>query len=158
MAPEDVVAARHARGTYSPDSIENRMRAAWDRALLATSSLWNCEEVHSGPALGWLQPGEHTLLVLLGQVGVGTEYLGVTDRRVVRGSAPGRRTKERPPTDAREAVFDEGRFKDVVRVQMHDGSSLTLDAINPHEGREFVDALNTLIATGSLPPELLPLR
>lgn len=158
MAPAEVVHALHAWGEYSPDSPETRVRAAWDRALMGTVALWNCEEVHSGPALGWLQPGEHTLLVLLGQTGISTEYLAVTDRRIFRGSAPGRRTKERPPTDVREAVYDEGRFKDVVRVQMHDGSSLTLDAINPHEGREFVDALNTLIATGTLPPELLPFR
>lgn len=158
MAPKDVVAARHAQGKYSPDSVENRMRAAWDRAVLAAPALWNCEEVHSGPALGWLQPGEHTLLVLLGQTGVSTEYLAVTDRRVMRGSAPGRRVKERPATDVRGAVFAEGRFKDVVRIEMHDGSSLKLDAIGAHEGREFVDALNSLVTTGSLPTELLPFR
>ena len=158
MAPEAVVSARHAQGTYSPDSVENRMRAAWDRAVLAAPALWNCEAVHSGPALGWLQPAEHTLLVLLGSTGISKEYLAVTDRRVMRGSAPGRRVKERSPADVREAVFDEGWFKDVVRIEMHDGTSLKLDAVGAEEGREFVDALNTLIATGSLPKELLPFR
>lgn len=136
MPPEDVVAARHhTRGYYSPDSPENRTRAAWNRALMGTAALWNCEAIHGGNlSLGWLQPGEHTLLVLVGQTGISNKYLAVTDRRVLQGSAPGSRTKERPPTDLREAVYDEGRFKDVVRVQMHDGSSLTLDSINPHEG------------------------
>ncbi|MDN5821721.1 MAG: hypothetical protein L0H39_09550 [Brachybacterium sp.] len=159
MPPADVVTARHAQGNYSPDSVESRMCAAWDRAVLATTALWNCEEVHSGPALGWLYPGEQALLVLLGQTGVSTEYLAVTDRRVLRGSAPGARVKERPAADVRDAVFDEGRFKDAVRIEMHDGSSLKLDGgIHPLEGREFVDALNALIATGSLPTELLPFR
>ena len=158
LAPAEVVRARPARGNDSPDSPENRMRAAWDRALLASTDLWNCEEVHSGPALGWLQPGEHTLLVLLGQVGVSTEYLAATDRRVMRGRAPGRKITDHPAAAVRGAVFDEGRFKDVVRVQMHDGATLTLGGIDPHEGREFVEALNTLVATGSLPQELLPFR
>lgn len=158
MAPADVVAARHAHGEYSPDSVANRTRAAWDRALMATTALWNCEEVHSGPALGWLLPGEHTLLVLLGQTGTSTEYLAVTDRRVMRGRAPGRRTKDRSPADVREAVFDEGLLSYSARIEMHDGTSLTLGTIDPNEGREFVEALNTLIRTGSLPAELLPFR
>lgn len=158
MAPADVVSARHVQGTYSPDSVESRMRAAWDGALLGTPALWNCEEVHSGPALGWLQPGEHTLLVLLGQTGVSTEYLAVTDRRVMRGSAPGRRVQERSPAEVSAAVFDEGRFKDVVRIEMHDGTSLELDAVGAEQGREFADALNALVATGSLPTQLLPFR
>lgn len=158
MPPEEVLTALHASGDYSPDSPETRMRAAWDRALLATTDVWTCEEVHSGPALGWLQPGEHTLLVLVGQKGVSTEYLAVTDRRILRGSAPGRRTKDRAPGDVARAEYDEGRFKDVVRVRMHDGSSLDLDGIDDLEGKEFVDALNTLITTGALPPELQPFR
>ena len=158
MPPEEVLTALHASGNYSPDSPEMRMRAAWDRALLATTELQNCEAVHSGPALGWLQPGEHTLLVLVGQKGVSTEYLAVTDRRVLRGSAPGRRTKDRAPGDVARAEYDEGRLKDVVRVRMHDGSSLDLDGINDLEGQEFVDALNALITTGALPPELQPFR
>lgn len=158
MTAEEVVIARHARGTYTPDSVENRMRAAWDRALLATTALWNCTSIQSGPALERLQPGEVTLLILVGQVGVSTEYLAVSDRRVFRGSAPGDRVKERSPADVREAVFDEGFLKDVVRVEMHDGTSLTLDGIHPEEGREFVDAFNTLLSTGSLPRELLPFR
>ena len=158
MAPADVVHALHARGDYSPDSPENRVRAAWDRALRATTDLWNCEPIHSGPALGWLLPEEHTLLVLVGQTGISNEYLAATDRRVLRGRAPGGRVKDRPAADVRGAVFDEGRFKDVVRVELRDGSSLSLDGIDPNEGREFVDALNSLVATGSLPQELLPFR
>lgn len=159
MTPEDVLRALYARGTYSlDDPTANRMRAAWDRALRATTALWNCSEIHSGPALGWLQPGEHTFLVLVGQVGVSTEFLAVTDRRVLRGRAPGQRIKDRPAADLRAAEFDQGRFKDWVRVEMRDGSSLKLDGIDSLEGREFVDALNTLVATGSLPPELLPFR
>lgn len=158
LPPADVVAARHARGTYSPDSVENRMRAAWDRAILASRHLWNCEEVHSGPALGWLYPGEHTFLVLIDPVEVSTAYLAVTDRRVMWGRAPGQRTKDRAPADVREAVYEKRFFRDVVRIKMHDGSSLKLSPKNSDEGHEFVDALNTLLATGSLPQELLPFR
>ena len=159
MTPADVTRALHATGTYSPDSVENRMRAAWDRAVAATTNLWNCEAIHSGPALRWLQPGEHTFLVLVGQTGISNEFLAATDRRVLRGSAPGRRMKDWPAAEVRGAVFDEGRFKDVVRIEMHDGSSVKLDGgIDPIEGREFVDALNTLVATGSLPQELQPFR
>ena len=41
---------------------------------------------------------------------------------------------------------------------MHDGSTLKIRANNSLEGQEFVDALNTLITTGALPPELQPFR
>lgn len=159
MAPADVVAARHAHGEYSPDSTENRMRAAWDRALLGGTGLWNSEAAHSGPALGWLLPGEHTLLVLIGATGMNTDFLAVTDRRVLRGRAPGDHTDAHAAQDVREAVYDEGFFQDTVRIEMHDGSTLKLaGGFDLIEGREFVDALNTLIATGSLPSELLPFR
>jgi len=152
--------ALHATGNYAQDGpVEARMRSAWDRALMGTRALWNCEEVHSGPALGWLHPGEHTYLVLVGTAGVATDYLAVTDRRVFRGSAPGRRTEDRAPAQVREAVYDSGFLSDAVRIEMHEGSPLTLKGgIRPLEGAEFVDALNTLVATGSLPPELLPFR
>lgn len=158
MPPDAVITARHAEGTYSPDSTENRMRAAWDRALLATKALWNCTAIHSGPALGWLQPGEHTLLVLVGSTGVSNEYLAVTDRRIFRGRGPGSPSKERRPAQVREARFDGGFFTDSVRVEMHDGSSLKIGSVSATEGREFVEALNTLVTTGSLPAGLQPFR
>ena len=159
MAPADVITARHATGNYSPDTVENRMRAAWDRALMGTTALWNCEPIHSGPALYWLYPGEHTYLVLVGQTGIAHRYLAVTDQRVLEGNGSGGRPKERLPSDVREAVYDKGFLNDAVRIEMHDGSSLELKgSIDPPEGHEFVDALNTLIATGSLPTGLLPFR
>ncbi len=160
LSPAEVDTALHATGNYAQDGpVEARMRSAWDRALMGTRALWNCEEVHSGPALGWLHPGEHTYLVLVGTAGVATDYLAVTDRRVFRGSAPGRRTEDRAPAQVREAVYDSGFLSDAVRIEMHEGSPLTLKVgIRPLEGAEFVDALNTLVATGSLPPELLPFR
>ena len=158
LPPAEVIAVRHSRGTYSPDSEENRMRAAWDRALLATTDLWNCTAIHSGPALGWLEPGEHTLLVLVGTASVTVEYLAVTDRRVFRGNAPGRRVKEHPASGVRRAVCKETWLSTKVTVEMHDGSTLKMRANNSHEGQEFVDALNTLITTGALPPELQPFR
>lgn len=58
----------------------------------------------------------------------------------------------------RQAVFVKGFLTDAVRVEMHDGSWLKLTNVDPDEGAEFVDALNTLVATGSLPLELLPFR
>lgn len=158
LPPAEVIAARHADGLCSPDNDENRVRAEWDRALLATTALWNCTAVHSGPALGWLQPGEHTFLVLLGQVVISTEFLAATDRRILRGSAPGSRLKEHPASEVARAVYDEGWLKDTAKVEMRDGTTLTLDAVNPLEGLEFVDALNTLVSTGALPPELQPFR
>ena len=95
--------------------------------------------------------------MLVGTAGVKTDYLAVTDRRIFRGSAPGRRTDDRAPAQVREAVYDEGFLSDTVRVEMHEGSDLSLKGgFGPLEGREFVDALNTLVATGSLPRELLP--
>src|SRR5699024_4813270 len=113
----------------------------------------------SGPALGWLHPGEHTYLVLVGTAGVATDYLAVTDRRDLRGGAPGLRTDDRAPVHLREAVNGCGFLSDTVRIEMHDGSALTLKGgIRPLEGTEFVDALSTLVATGSLPPELRPFR
>lgn len=158
MTPADVTSALHAAGTYAPDTVENRMCAAWDRALMGTTSLSGCREIHSGTALTWLHPGEHTFLVLPGPSGNSTEYLAVTDQRVLWGRAPGRHLKERRPADVREAVYDTGFFSDTVRIEMHDGSSLKLDVRHTQEGHEFVDALNTLIATGSLPTELLAFR
>lgn len=158
MQPAEVVAARHAQGDYSPDDSEGRVRAAWDRALLATTKLWICTAIHSGPALGWLHPGEHTLLLLVGSTGISNEYLAVTDLRVFRGSAPGRKTKDHAPGNVRQAVLVKGWLTDAVKVEMHDGSSLKLTNVDPDEGAEFVDALNTLVATGSLPRELLPFR
>src|SRR5699024_11407705 len=71
LFPAEVDTALHATGNYAQDGpVEARMRSAWDRALMGTRALWNCEEVHSGPALGWLHPGEHTYLVLVGTAGV----------------------------------------------------------------------------------------
>src|SRR5699024_11825313 len=70
LSPAEVDTALHATGNYAQDGpVEARMRSAWDRALMGTRALWNCEEVHSGPALGWLHPGEHTYLVLVGTAG-----------------------------------------------------------------------------------------
>src|SRR5699024_3738858 len=115
LSPAEVDTALHATGNYAQDGpVEARMRSAWDRALMGTRALWNCEEVHSGPALGWLHPGEHTYLVLVGTAGVATDYLAVTDRRVFRGSAPGRRTDDRAPVQVREAVYDSGFLSDTV--------------------------------------------
>src|SRR5699024_6528940 len=109
LSPAEVDTALHATGNYAQDGpVEARMRSAWGRALMGTRALWNCEEVHSAPALGWLHPGEHTYLVLVGTAGVATDYLAVTDRRVFRGSAPGRRTDGRAPVQVREAVYDSG--------------------------------------------------
>lgn len=159
LQPAQVLSALHASGDYAGDSVENRMRAAWDRALRGTANLWNCEAIHSGPALRWLYPGEHTLLVLVGLTGISTQYLAVTDRRVIRGRAPGAKTKDQPIAHARRALYAEGILNDAVRVEMNDGSSLKLKgAINPDEGHEFVDAVNTLVDTGSLPQYLLPFR
>ncbi|MGO1567251.1 hypothetical protein [Brachybacterium sp. AOP35-5H-19] len=100
-----------------------------------------------------LDPDDEVLLALPGIPDDKPKIALVTTREVILGRW---NTEGRTPADVREAVFEEGRFKDWVRVEMHDGSSLTLDGINPLEGQEFVDAFNTLIATGALPPELQP--
>src|SRR5699024_12741569 len=108
---------------------------------------------------GGRPPGAHPCRARVGPAGPATASLAVTDRRAFRGSAPGRRTDDRAPVQVREAVYASGFLSDTVRIEMHEGSALTLKGgIRPLEGTEFVDALNTLVATGSLPPELRPFR
>src|SRR5699024_2086746 len=148
LSPAEVDTALHATGNYAQDGpVEARMRSAWDRALMGTRALWNGEEVHSGPALGWLRPGEHTYLVRAGPARAATACLAARGRPVSGGSAPGRRTADRAPVQVREAVYASCFLRDTGRIETHEGSALTLKGgIRPLEGTEFVDALNTLVA------------